>query len=77
MSEAIKPGESLAGQVHAFKRGLIAATIEEAPTMAEAARRLGITREGLYRLRKRYGLEIPTQTIGIPADWRERLEAAS
>jgi len=68
---------TLAEAVAEFKRRVVKATIESHPTNGAAARSLGITREGLWKLRKRHGIHVPSQTKAVPDDWRERLDAAS
>lgn len=72
-------GRYLEDLIDEFRRGVVeAALIAEDYKPSRAARRLGITREYLYKLRRRYGLPIadPKQEPSIPKDFRARLESA-
>ena len=68
-------GMSLRQAMDILERRLVEATLERnrGKTTA-AARELGMSREGLYRLRDRLGM--PKRQGGpvpVPSDWRERL----
>lgn len=71
-------GETLESLVDAFRAHVVAAAIARRETQKRTAERLGITREGLYKLRRRYGLPIAPVDKGrpIPADFRGRLVAS-
>lgn len=68
--------ETLDSLVIDFKRIVVKSVLDRHVTAASAAKELGMTREGLWKLRKRLGLDVPSQAKPIPDDWRERLEAA-
>lgn len=65
--------------VHEYRKRVIEAAMRaEENRPSRAARRLGISRERLFKLRKRYGLPIsPSGEREIPADFRERLKRSA
>ena len=65
--------ETLDSLVRKFQRQVIVERIERETTMKSAAESLGLTREGLWKLRRRLGIPIEPQEKPIPDDWRERL----
>ena len=77
MQNGVGEGESLDSLRDDLYRLVIAATISNSETIVSASRSLGQTRENIYKLRKRLGLNVQcTKPTGIPDDWRERLERA-
>jgi DNA-binding NtrC family response regulator len=74
IQDGVPAGESLASLTDEFQRQVIVATLKREKRCTRAARALGITREWLYKLRKKFGLPIEqADERPIPEDWRERL----
>lgn len=78
LDHGVPEGVSLRELTRAYQKAVLAPTLAKAPSNAAAARSLGISREGLYKVRERLGL--PIDAAGekpIREDWRERLESGA
>ena len=67
------PGESLSDLLSRVRCVAAEIALDASGSHAEAARRLGITRNGLLKIRKRCGMHVQAPSIPIPDDWRDRL----
>lgn len=75
LEHGVPDGMTYDEAVSLCERLILDATLcKENHSIGKAAKRLGISREGLYKRRKRLGLDIEAGgEKPVPADWRERL----
>lgn len=78
LEDGVPDGMTLREALELCERLLVESTLIECGSMPATAERLGLTREGLWKIRKRVGMpriQAPHEKP-IPDDWRERLEEA-
>lgn len=73
-TEGLGEGETLETLRADLDRAVVSAALAFYGRHVRAAEALGLTREGLYKIRKRVGVEAGgNQAKPIPEDWRDRL----
>lgn len=78
LEDGVPDGMTLREALELCERLLVESTLLECGSMPATAERLGLTREGLWKVRRRVGMPVrqPAGEKPIPDDWRARLEAA-
>ena len=73
--DGVPDGMTLREAMDVLERLVVEATMaRHGGRVRDAAQALGVTREGLYRMRQRLGMPVRSgKDRAVPADWRERL----